>query len=301
MSHELRTPLNAVIGFSDVLLDQMFGPLNEKQDEYVRDIGNAGRHLLELINEILDLSKVEAGQMELELDDVSVAGLLDGGVAMVRERAGREGIALHARRLARCRNRPRRRAQDQAGDPEPAHQRREVHSRRRHGGHDGARASATRRESASSTRAWVSPTPTSERIFEAFQRGGRTARTSTEGTGLGLTLSQADHRPARGPTVDGEPRSGVGSTFSFAIPLASAGNSPSPTLRWATRTRAGRRAAPAPCSSWRTTGARPICSRSTSRAPGYAVAVARDGVEGLELARRLAAAGGHARHPAARD
>ena len=70
MSHELRTPLNAVIGFSDVLLDRMFGDLNERQDEYVRDIRNSGRHLLELINEILDLSKVEAGRMELEISAV---------------------------------------------------------------------------------------------------------------------------------------------------------------------------------------------------------------------------------------
>ena len=67
MSHELRTPLNAVIGFSDVLLERMFGELNERQDEYLQDIRNSGRHLLELINEILDLSKVEAGRMELEL------------------------------------------------------------------------------------------------------------------------------------------------------------------------------------------------------------------------------------------
>ena len=66
MSHELRTPLNAVIGFSDVLLERMFGELNERQEEYVRDIRDSGRHLLELINEILDLSKVEAGRMELE-------------------------------------------------------------------------------------------------------------------------------------------------------------------------------------------------------------------------------------------
>src|SRR3954463_16088765 len=66
MSHELRTPLNAVIGFSDVLLERMFGDLNDRQEEYVRDIRDSGRHLLELINEILDLSKVEAGRMELE-------------------------------------------------------------------------------------------------------------------------------------------------------------------------------------------------------------------------------------------
>ena len=74
MSHELRTPLNAVIGFSDVLLERMFGELNERQEEYLRDIRDSGRHLLELINEILDLSKVEAGRMELEPAPVSLAG-----------------------------------------------------------------------------------------------------------------------------------------------------------------------------------------------------------------------------------
>ena len=66
MSHELRTPLNAVIGFSEVLLERMFGDLNDKQDEYLRDILDSGRHLLELLNDVLDLSKVEAGRMELE-------------------------------------------------------------------------------------------------------------------------------------------------------------------------------------------------------------------------------------------
>src|SRR6185312_6878248 len=77
MSHELRTPLNAVIGFSDVLLDRMFGELNERQDEYVRHIRNSGRHLLDLINETLDLSKVEAGRMELDPDAVSLEDLLE--------------------------------------------------------------------------------------------------------------------------------------------------------------------------------------------------------------------------------
>ena len=66
MSHELRTPLNAIIGFSEVLLERMFGELNEKQDDYLKDIHSSGRHLLQLINDILDLSKVEAGRMELE-------------------------------------------------------------------------------------------------------------------------------------------------------------------------------------------------------------------------------------------
>src|SRR5919204_2540365 len=96
MSHELRTPLNAVIGFSDVLLDRMFGELNERQDEYVRDIRNSGHHLLELINEILDLSKVEAGQMELDVSAVSLRDLIAHGLSMVRERASRHGITLES-------------------------------------------------------------------------------------------------------------------------------------------------------------------------------------------------------------
>ena len=77
MSHELRTPLNAVLGFSEVLLERMFGDTNERQEEYLRDIHGSGKHLLELLNEILDLSKVEAGQMELELTSLDVPVVLE--------------------------------------------------------------------------------------------------------------------------------------------------------------------------------------------------------------------------------
>jgi signal transduction histidine kinase len=94
MSHELRTPLNAIIGFSDVLHEQMAGDLNEQQLEYVGDVLEAGRHLLSLINDILDLSKIEAGHMELELSDVSVADVLQSGLTMHGERATRGGITL---------------------------------------------------------------------------------------------------------------------------------------------------------------------------------------------------------------
>ena len=94
MSHELRTPLNAVIGFSEVLLDRMFGEINERQDEYLRDIWNSGRHLLELLNEILDLSKVEAGQMVLEPSTFSVGSALEYCLAMVRERATPHAITV---------------------------------------------------------------------------------------------------------------------------------------------------------------------------------------------------------------
>ena len=94
MSHELRTPLNAVIGFSEVLQDQMFGAINEKQQEYVNNILTSGRHLLALINDILDLSKVEAGKMELELGVFPLRESLEGSLTMLREKALQGGLEL---------------------------------------------------------------------------------------------------------------------------------------------------------------------------------------------------------------
>jgi signal transduction histidine kinase/FixJ family two-component response regulator/HAMP domain-containing protein len=94
MSHELRTPLNAVIGFSQLLEQQYFGELNEKQLEYVHEIEGAGGHLLDLINDILDLSKIEAGRMELELEVLNLEELLESCARLVRERAVRAGLEL---------------------------------------------------------------------------------------------------------------------------------------------------------------------------------------------------------------
>src|SRR5678816_1698869 len=94
MSHELRTPLNAIIGFSEVLQEKLFGELNEKQAEYTDDILSSGRHLLSLINEILDLSKVEAGRMELELATFDLPLAIDNARTFVRERATKHGINL---------------------------------------------------------------------------------------------------------------------------------------------------------------------------------------------------------------
>src|SRR4029434_1895750 len=94
MSHELRTPLNAIIGFSEVLQEKLFGELNEKQAEYTDDILSSGRHLLCIINEILDLSKVEAGRMELEMATFDLPLAIDNARTFVRERATRHGITL---------------------------------------------------------------------------------------------------------------------------------------------------------------------------------------------------------------
>jgi signal transduction histidine kinase len=94
MSHELRTPLNAILGFSEVLQEQMFGELNERQLGYVEDVHEAGQHLLSLINDVLDLAKIEAGRIELELSQVAIPEVLRSAVSMHSERASRGGIEL---------------------------------------------------------------------------------------------------------------------------------------------------------------------------------------------------------------
>ena len=96
MSHELRTPLNAIIGFSEVLLERMFGEMNEKQEDYLKDIHSSGQHLLSLINDILDLAKVEAGRMELNLATFDLPAAIDNALTLIRERALRHNIALAA-------------------------------------------------------------------------------------------------------------------------------------------------------------------------------------------------------------
>jgi signal transduction histidine kinase len=91
MSHDLRSPLNSVIGFSEILLDQLHGPINEKQQEYLQRILASGAHLLTLIDDIIDLSTVEAGRLELELSRFSLSEVLEGAVSMHREKALKNG------------------------------------------------------------------------------------------------------------------------------------------------------------------------------------------------------------------
>jgi signal transduction histidine kinase len=97
MSHELRTPLNAIIGFTEILVDGHAGEINPTQQEYLADVLQSSRHLLALINDVLDLAKVEAGRMELELGVVNLQGLLDGSLLMVRARARKQGVALETK------------------------------------------------------------------------------------------------------------------------------------------------------------------------------------------------------------
>ena len=86
MSHELRTPLNAIIGFVSVLKEETYGPLNDKQKEFLNDVSQSGKHLLSLINDVLDLSKIESGKVELDVSEFDVRGLLAGGLSLMKDK-----------------------------------------------------------------------------------------------------------------------------------------------------------------------------------------------------------------------
>ena len=96
MSHELRTPLNSVIGFSEVLTEGLAGNVTEQQKEYVQSIWKSGKHLLRLINDILDLSKIESGRMELELGEFDIKEVVQGSLLMFKEKAIKHKIKLTA-------------------------------------------------------------------------------------------------------------------------------------------------------------------------------------------------------------
>jgi len=221
MSHELRTPLNAVIGFSEVLADRMFGELNEKQEEYLKDIHDSGQHLLSLINDILDLSKVEAGRMELELTDFHLPAALDNALTLVRERAARHGIALHMtvdERLAQVRADERKIRQvvlnllSNAIKFTPEGGRIEVRA---------VPVDGSVEVSVSDTGVGIAPED-QEAIFEEFRQVG-TAAKKVEGTGLGLALSRK-FVELHGGRIWVKSQVGAGSTFTFTLPLRDAPN-----------------------------------------------------------------------------
>ena len=178
MSHELRTPLNAIIGFSEVLLERLFGELNDKQDDYLKDIHSSGRHLLTLINDILDLSKVEAGRMELELSTFDLSGAISNAMTLVRERAQRHGIALGPGGRSGAGRDRRRRAQVQADPAQPAVQRGEVHARRRPRRRRARAPTATTSSSPCTTPASASRPRTRRRCSRSSARSAATTPTS---------------------------------------------------------------------------------------------------------------------------
>jgi signal transduction histidine kinase len=217
MSHELRTPLNAIIGFSEALIARMFGEVNPKQDEYLNDIHSSGQHLLSLINDILDLSKVEAGRMDLELSDFHLPSALQNAMTLVRERAQSHGIEL---KLS---------LDPQVGDIR-ADERKfkqivlNLLSNAVKFTPDGGRVEVEAHLNAEAVEVSVTDTGVGiapedqETVFEEFRQVGRDYTRKQEGTGLGLALTRR-FVELHGGKIGLQSEPGKGSTFIFTLPL----------------------------------------------------------------------------------
>ena len=241
MSHELRTPLNAIIGFTELLADRHAGELNPTQKEYLADVLQSSRHLLALINDVLDLAKVEAGRMELELGAVNLQGLLDGSLIIVRERARKQGVALETkldglpvtiradeRKLKQIMynllsnavkftpgggrvtvggeilRRENGRWLDRQGDGIPAS----------FAGGDGSWLKIAVADTGGGI-----PRGDLERIFEPFEQGDGSTTRRFQGTGLGLSLTRKLVALHDGAVWADSPGPQQGATVSFVIPL----------------------------------------------------------------------------------
>jgi two-component system, NtrC family, sensor kinase len=217
MSHELRTPLNAIIGFSEVLSERMFGEVNEKQAEYLKDIHESGKHLLSLINDILDLSKIEAGRMELELSSFHLPTALSNAVTLIRERAQRHSIALSVE------------VDQQLGELQ-ADERKfkqimlNLLSNAVKFTPDGGRVDVSAKQANGSLEVAVRDTgigiaPEDQAlVFDEFRQVGRDRMRKAEGTGLGLALTRR-FVELHGGAIRLDSTPGQGSTFSFTLPL----------------------------------------------------------------------------------
>lgn len=222
MSHELRTPLNHIIGFTEIVVDRNFGPLNAQQEEFLGDVLSSGRHLLALINEILDLSKVEAGKMELESSMVYLRPLMENSLSMIREKAMKHRIKLTTeipeasgafladeRKLKQILYNLLSNALKFTPD----------------GGSIRVGVAPEKDASAPGLRFTVADTgvginaPDLERIFLPFEQADSSASRKFQGTGLGLALTRK-FVELHGGTIWAESEGeGKGSRFHFILPL----------------------------------------------------------------------------------
>jgi PAS domain S-box-containing protein len=226
MSHELRTPLNAVIGFSEVLEDGTFGDLNDKQTQYVGNILQSGRHLLSLINDILDLSKVEAGKMELYLSDVDASRVMLESLTFVQEKAHQHGIRLET-------NLPEdvRALTIQADERKLKQILFNLLSNATKFTPDDGSVTLSAEVAENNLLVQVQDTGIGlkpedlHRVFDEFEQIDSSYAKTQQGTGLGLALTKRLielHGGRIWAQSDGE---GNGSTFTFTLPLTAAGES----------------------------------------------------------------------------
>ncbi len=217
MSHELRTPLNAIIGFSEVMLERMFGEINGKQEEYLNDILSSGRHLLSLINDILDLSKIEAGRMELDLAEFDLPEAIQNAMILIRERAARRFITLETsvdERLGQVRADERKVKQvllnllSNAVKFTPEGGRVAVRA---------ALADGLAEITVEDTGVGIAAED-QEAVFEEFRQVGTDYARKHEGTGLGLALARR-FVELHGGRIWVKSDVGRGSTFTFTLPV----------------------------------------------------------------------------------
>jgi signal transduction histidine kinase len=221
MSHELRTPLNAVIGFSEVLLERMFGEVNEKQEEYLQDILSSGKHLLSLINDILDLSKIEAGRMELEALPFDLPSALDNALTLIKERAARNSIGLGVHVDPRI-------GEVVADERKVKQVLLNLLSNAVKFTPEGGTITMTAvlnggkvEISVADTGIGIAPEDQAT-VFEEFRQVGTDYARKREGTGLGLALARRLVE-LHGGTLTLQSELGKGSTFTFSIPVRAHG------------------------------------------------------------------------------
>jgi PAS domain S-box-containing protein len=220
MSHELRTPLNAIIGFSEVLREKYFGDLNEKQSEYIVDIVGSGKHLLSLINDILDLSKIEAGKMELDISEVKIGDLLQNSLVMIKEKAMAHSLTLELQ-IAESIN----------GTEIKADERRlkqvmfNLLSNSAKFTPDGGSIKVAARKEEKELIISVSDTgigmtgQEQKRLFEAFYQASGGIKGKTPGTGLGLTITKSIVEKHGGKIWMESAGTNKGSIFTFTLPV----------------------------------------------------------------------------------
>ena len=217
MSHELRTPLNAIIGFSEVLIDKMFGEVNEKQLDYLKDIHESGKHLLSLINDILDLSKIEAGRMDLEVSSFHLPTAISNAMTLIRERAQRHGIQLGLNVDPRL--------GDFSADERKFKQiLLNLLSNAVKFTPDGGRVDVSAKLDTTKVEIAVQDTgigiasEDQEKVFAEFVQVGRDYTRKAEGTGLGLALTKR-FVELHGGEISLASAPGKGSTFTVTLPI----------------------------------------------------------------------------------
>ena len=289
MSHELRTPLNAIIGFSQVLLEKMFGELNDKQEDYVGDILTSGQHLLNLINSILDLSKVEAGKLELEPEVLDLRQLLESSLVVVKEHALAHGISLSLEI-------------DDDIDTVSADEQKvkqivfNLLSNAVKFTPDKGKVGIKAQKTGEAVQIAVWDTGVGiaaddhQRVFEEFQQVGQKLTEKLQGTGLGLALTKGLVE-LHGGTIWLESSPGHGSTFFFTLPIMDVGHR---TPRAVFHEKAAEEQA-VEASTGRPLvlvieddpKAADLLHIYLSEA-GYEVVIAKDGLEGLEQVKQVA-------------